>query len=285
MAKRNRSQGWQHAKISGHEYEQTFAKESMLPSSEIYLAVMTMAELDGVKGSLTGAVVAGEWVSDVFGALTPAKSDATLEYSCGSRHRISIKKPSASGGQAHLTKLDRFLRVLEIKGIAIPSEVKWVFQAFTGETNGMPIAQFAAGVEINSPIIKKHGMKAELYQNRLYPSTIEAQFPARWQTFRVWFEKNLPEITRLCFSTGYCSEVANHADCLFWGKTKRFYDLKRLILNMRGQKIEPSRRGYYAGSTITLPWGFLQPHRPGKSEGPYQLQFHYSMDEIASLSA
>lgn len=255
----------------------------MMSESEVHSAVRTFAEAKGVRGSLTGAVVMGEWVSDVFGALTPAKTDVTLEYSCGSKHRISIKKPSASGGQAQLTKLDRFLQALEIRGVDVPSDVRWVFQAFTGETNGTPIRLFAEGVRINSPIIKKHNQMAEIYQNRLYASTIEAQFPSKWQTFQSWFERRLPDITRMCFCTGYCSKPADHAESLFWGRTKRFYDLNILVSQMRGQKIEPSRRGYYAGSTITLPWGFLQPHRPGKSEGPYQLQFHYSMESISNL--
>lgn len=283
MAKRNRSEGWQHAKIAGHEYEREFADQSLRPSSDIHSAVMSYADAKGVKGSLTGAEVMTSWVADVFGAQTPAKTDVTLEYSCGSKQRISIKMPSASGGQAQLTKLDRFLEALEIKGIPIPDAVRWVFRAFTGETDGESIAHFATGVRIVSPVIRKHKQKAEIYQNRLYASTIESQFPEKWGAFKRWFEAYLPDITRFCFSTGYCRRPGDHADSLFWGKTKRFYDLDLLARKMRGQTIEPSRRGYYAGSTITLPWGFLQPHRPGKSEGPYQLQFHYSMEEVVAL--
>lgn len=255
----------------------------MVQGSRVQAAVLDIAALDGIAGTLTSAVISTSMVPDVFGTLTTPKSDATLTYSCGSKQTISIKKPSASGGQAHLTKVARFLHALQIQGVTVPADVSWVLESFTGETNDVPIVQFAAGVRINSPLIKKYGMPAELHQNRLYPSTIRAQFPGRWEVFSKWFEKHLPEITHLCFRTGYCADLLNHADRLFWGKTNCFYDLKRLIAHMDGNHIEPSRRGYYAGSTITLPWGFVQVHRPGKSEGPYQLQFHYSMQQLLEL--
>ena len=164
-------------------------------------------------------------------------------------------------------------------------EAEWVLRAFSGETGGISITEFAPGIILTGPVIKRHRKQAELYQNRLYASTMEVHCERAWKTFCDWFNESLPAITRLCFSSGYGHDKKDHAKQLFWGKTHQLYDLERLAERTHGYKIHPSRNGFYKGSTISLPWGFLQPHRPGKHEGPYQLQFHYAMEPILALLA
>jgi hypothetical protein len=162
-------------------------------------------------------------------------------------------------------------------------EGHWALRAFTGETGGISIKEFAPNATICSPMIRKHAMRAEDYQNRLYASTIALSYSRPWKALSSWLNSNMRFLTELVFRHGYSADVRGYADFIYYGCENRFIPVAKLAEKSADFRVGPSSRGYYAGSTILMPWGFLQVHRPGKDHGPYLMQFHHNYDQIAAL--
>ena len=287
MSGRDRSKGWQFAKLNGHRYETTFCdKVKKGIDKEFNEKLMECVKKLGVNDEPVDCDSSSgkSMVDDIFGGKTQSKKDITVKFQDDKVVNFSIKKPSTIGGQVHLSTLSRFLDAMEIiTGRPVPNEVKWVFRAFTGETEGNTIKEFTGGAKLHGPIIAKHNELAEIYQNRLYASTLEIEFSKKWDAFNSWFNGYMPEITRLLFSTGYCKNPEDFATILHYGNGCHFLIIDDLIKATKGREIYPSKHGYYKGSTLIMPWGFLEVHRPGKHEGPYQLQFHHNRDSILEI--
>jgi hypothetical protein len=223
----------------------------------------------------------------IFGDRTAAKTDVNVFVNEGNPLDISIKKPSTKSGQVLLCKLARFLSLIERKsGGPIPANVKWTLRAIFGETDGISIMDFAPEAKLLSPQIKRHKLQAEVYQNRLYPSTIAQSYPNRWNELKAWFSEHMAEITDCCFRSGMCDDNRDShvtAEFIYIGYLGKFYTTKSIIEASLPHVINYSQTGYYKGSTILMPWGFLQGHRPGENDGPYQVQFHWRGKDILEL--
>jgi hypothetical protein len=224
-------------------------------------------------------------VLDFTGNLkTQSKTDVEIMFDSGERLNISLKKPTVIHGQAHLTTLQRFLdRITFLRKEEIPEEVVFVFKAFTGETDGKNILEFAPEARMQSPRIKKHNLQAEIYQNRLYISTIQNSYPNQWKVFQEWFRENMQVITHVVLSSGYAKDERHFADAIYYGKENSFFDLRKIQDLSAGYTVDIKKSGYYSGSTLNMPWGYLQLHRPGKTYGAYQLQFHHDYRDIIKL--
>lgn len=285
--KRNRSSGWQYAKQDGHAFEDQFAN-MVLEDADLYGKLRSVAGLnEDVYPTHASTTHNSEMPISVFGDRTSAKTDVTVFLNMGEPLDVSLKKPSTDAGQVLLCKLDRFLRLIEVKsGKPIPRSVGWALAAFFGETEGMPILKFAPRAELLGPIMKRHSERAEIYQNRLYASTLASSYPEEWDELRAWFSANMDEITDCCFRSGMCADDMDQrstAEYIFVGCLGRFFTAKSLVDASRGCLISPSAGRYYKGSTIKMPWGVLQGHRPGKDSGPYQVQFHWKAKDIVEL--
>ncbi|MFQ3607889.1 MAG: hypothetical protein SNJ55_04580 [Chloroherpetonaceae bacterium] len=287
--KRNRSEGWKQAKRSGHEYEQEFAKRVLDAKSDEYSALMLFAEKRGIQAKpiSVDAKKGTQKVEDFTGSQkTQSKTDAVVLFENGDTLNLSLKKSSVTHGQAHLTTLQRFLdRITFLCGEKIPEEVTFVFKAFTGETDAKNIIEFAPEAKLKSPIIKKHNQQAELYQNRLYISTIQESYSRQWKTFQEWLRNKMSLVTHIVLSSGYAKNERDFADAIYYAKANQFFDLKEIQKLSAGYTVEKRDSGYYAGSTLTMPWGYLQLHRPGRKDGPYQLQFHHNYTDIIKLTS
>lgn len=284
---RGRSEGWRHAKISGHKFEQEFATRVLDSQSDEFKVLMRFAEEIGISGKPI-SVDSKKGVTKVIdftdNLKTQSKTDVSITFDSGNKINISLKKPTVVHGQAHLTTLKRFFeRINFFSDEKIPDEVVFVFKAFTGETDGKKILEFAPSADLKSPKIKKHNVQAEIYQNRLYISTIQKAYQEEWESFQQWFRKNMPLITKIVLSSGYAKEESDFADAIYYGKEKQFFDLKKIEKLSVEYNVDKKDVGYYAGSTLSLPWGYLQLHRPGKKEGPYQMQFHHDYRDIVKL--
>jgi hypothetical protein len=284
---RNRSSGWKYAKKDGHAFEDLFAHQVM-EDKDMYAKLRNVAGLGDdtypVSASTTHDRVMPK---SVFGDTTTSKTDVTVFVSEGAPLDISLKKPSTKSGQVLLCKLERFLRLIETKSKKpTPLSVRWALRAFLGETDGMPISKFAPNAIMLGPVIKRHGVAAELYQNRLYGSTLAASYPEEWQSLQDWFKVNMAEITDCCFRSGMCADALDErstAEYVFVGSLGSFFTVSSLVEASRDWVVTPSSSGYYKGSTLRMPWGFLQGHRPGKDEGPYQVQFHWVAKDMLAL--
>jgi hypothetical protein len=286
---RNRSSGWSYAKRDGHDYEDKFAIE-VKEGQSLYKKLCNVA---GIPNNVlpVDATTSHDRPKplSVFGDHTTSKTDVTVYLRKGGPLDISVKKPSTKSGQVLLCRLDRFVKLIEKKtGRPIPQNAIWALKAFFGETDGIKILEFAPKVKFTGPIIKKHRAFAEIYQNRLYASTLSQSYPKEWYSLQSWFRSNINEITDCCFRSGFCSDEADErstAEYVYVGCLARFFTVASISKASEKWEIIPSSNGYYKGSTIIMPWGFLQGHRPGEDSGPYQVQFHWRAKDIVRLLA
>ena len=287
MKQRDRSEGWKYAKLSGHAFEEKFIREVIKEDSEIHQALQKTLLRHGISENLVSAEDIGTTkMESIFGGRkTSAKADCTLYLEDGREVGISLKKPSTRGGQLHLTSLERFVNCFTHYGHPIPHEAYWALRAFTGETNGIPISQFAPRGSFTGPRISRYDTLAEIHQNRLYASTLMKYYEEEWNALEHWFSSNMKLLTEIAFSRGYCSDTSGYVDFIFYGCNNLFLSIDELTQLAAKETIKPSSNGYYAGSTILMPWGFLQVHRPGRKNGPYQLQFHHQLDAILRSKA
>lgn len=282
--KRNRSEGWSHAKRTGHAYEQEFAGHLQDARHEIsrQLIAMVSGETDrGLTIERADPTVGQILVPSIFpgGRPTNSKVDCIVWLSDGRQLNISIKKPSAETGQVHLVSLSSFLKSLRYHGAQYNEEIKYGLRCFTGETNGEDILQFS-GVNqmgLTGGLHSKSGRKLEIYQNRLFPSTMATHMPSVWAALSKFLDQNLELITSLAFVKGHAKN--QFADLLFYGCACRFIALPEFVRTASTSNIEISSRG----SCINFPWGFLQVHRPGRTTGAFQLQFHHQYKRIEQL--
>ena len=284
---RGRSEGWQHAIQDGHAFEDAFAKKIV----EDRLFFENLREIAGlpqgtypVKASTTHD---RPMPLSIFGDRTTAKTDVNVFINEGGPLDISIKKPSTDSGQVLLCKLARFLSLIELKsGKPIPANVRWTLKALFGETDEMSIMDYAPEAKLLSPQIKRHKQQAEVYQNRLYASTIANSYPQKWDDLKKWFTEHMAEITDCCFRSGMCDDNCDSlttAEFIYLGYIDKFCAVKSIINASLPHVVDFSQKGYYRGSTISMPWGFLQGHRPGENDGPYQVQFHWRGRDIVEL--
>ncbi len=285
--KRDRSAGWKHAKRDGHAYEDQFAHQVM-EDQDLYGKLRDVAGLSYGSFPVRASTTHNRAMpKSVFGDATTSKTDVTVFVSEGEPLDISLKKPSTKSGQVLLCKLERFLRLIESKSKKpTPPSVRWALSAFFGETDGLPITKFAPHAVMLGPVMRSRGIQAELYQNRLYASTLAASYPEEWQSLQGWFMENMAEITDCCFRSGMCSDALDErstAEYVFVASLGRFFTVSSLVESSCNCLVVPSSRGKYKGSTLRMPWGFLQGHRPGKDEGPYQVQFHWAAKDMLAL--
>jgi hypothetical protein len=205
--KRNRSSGWQHANKDGHAYEDFFAKD-IITNASLFGLLRETAELSEKTYPIKAVPTHNrEMPLSIFGDRTTAKTDVNVFVNEGDSLDISIKKPTTKGGQVLLCKLARFLGLIEHKsGKSIPTNVRWTLKALFGETDGMTIMDYAPQAKLLSPQIKRHKQQAEVYQNRLYASTIAMSYPQEWDDLKKWFSEHMAEITDCCFRSGMCDD-------------------------------------------------------------------------------
>lgn len=120
--KRNRSQGWKHAKTSGHRNEYA-VRDYLLGSQEA--ASDLHKRLFGYPAKLSSISLGGiheTSVPSVLGGKTKTKIDLLVQWRSDRLARISIKKSYT--GQAYLVSLERFLNGFEMHFGRIPVPVK-----------------------------------------------------------------------------------------------------------------------------------------------------------------
>ena len=110
MSGRNRSEGWRHAKRSGHSNE-AIIRQKLLEDKGY---ASTLSRRMGVLSSIQSVEVGGlneTSVPSIFGSATKSKSDLRIVFSDGTTKNISLKK--SEGGQVYLIGQDRFIEGYE----------------------------------------------------------------------------------------------------------------------------------------------------------------------------
>lgn len=288
MSSRNRSEGWSHAKRTGHSLEEELVEE-LRSRSDFAVALHRM--IYGAPGHLASIVGGGSSATHcrcVLGGKTPAKADMVLRWNSGVVTRISLKK--SEGGQAWLISTDRFVQGFGAQiGTLVPEVVQNMLRLFIGPIDiGTEVPRTVMGGSRQQHVISE----LEIRHQRLVASTLGYYYRRDWEATMLWLRNNAAEIASLCFARGLCADEIDQANYL-WYNTKnevgegeesvyQLYEVADIEAALR--RMPASRRVVVGprngGSTLIFPFGFLQMHRP---TGKNQMQFHHRLNSIRQL--
>jgi hypothetical protein len=270
MATRNRAEGWQHAKLSGHSNETIITEKINLDNN----FKDALAKRLNINSTLKLATVGGlneTNVLDVFGGKTKSKTDLVLEWGT-TKTNISIKKSAA--GQVYLIGVTRFIEGFEKQfDKTIPTDVK------------RGISLFIAGANDIQAILKEKslstGVKAQIRvyeqeKNRLTWQTLEKYNAELTDCLLDWFKSNIKDLALFCFQRGLAKNKEDWANFVWYHNEvdemvkDSLFNIDEMVEELASQKsiaqIVPGTVG--GGTTIKLPFGFLQWHQA-------QIQFHH----------
>lgn len=281
MSSRNRSEGWQYAKITGHSNEEKVTNLT-LNNKSIQDRLLNCMHLSNVN--ITNVKYGGlteKNVPCIFdGETTKSKTDMWIELSNNKSIKVSIKKDT--GGQVYLIAIDRFIKGYEIQyNETIPSDVKKAINLY-----------FGSDKEVNIPnIIQKYSYKNEklidlqIRKHRLVANTLKNYNEKLFYVLIEWFDKSSKNLFDFCFSKGLASNKNNYADIVWYINLVGDLELDTMINLKDTIKAIPKDTHYgiaNGGSTIQLPFGFVQWHSPTKVI-PGCLQFHHNYDKIINF--
>ncbi|MBP5517462.1 MAG: hypothetical protein J6X91_02205 [Bacteroidales bacterium] len=272
---RNRSEGWRHAKVSGHEneedVEQFFQHDDFRRHIEERLGVPRI-----VQATVGG--ICEKNVSSILGDLTKSKTDLRLVLEDGKNINISIKK--SSGGQVYLIGVDRFIAGFELhfKKI-IPKDVKEaLYLFFFGHTQTDKI--------LEDPTItgdlSTHALRYVKKRHRLTETLLRRYNSNMADALISWFNENKGLIADFCFSKGLAANKGDWADYVWYinllgeDSFDTIYPINDIVyaVDLSSDKVFYGNR--QGGTTIQLPFGFVQWHQE-------QIQFHHNLDKIVEI--
>jgi len=283
MVTRNRSEGWKHAKISGHANENDITNK--INNNNIFRE--NLEKKLNLKSSIKFAEVGGlneKNVEDIFGGKTKSKTDLKIILKDKKKINISIKK--SLGGQVYLIGVDRFLNGFEIQfKKKIDEDIKRAFKLFfSGANDILQIIDSA----VLSKIEEKKKIKIKKYEKRKKRIT--------WLTFEEynlqlslkfieWFKKNINDIFLFCFERGLSNNKEEWADFI-WYKNELMeneidfvFDIKKMYKTINNNQFKQMivQGSTLGGTTLKLPFGFVQWHQS-------QIQFHHNFELMNNLS-
>lgn len=274
--KRNRATGWKHAKLSGHENESTI--EKMIENDQEYQHAF-LEKLGKPTATIKHIQVGGLYEKDVEcvfpGEKTKSKTDMQIILDDNTIYNVSIKK--SLGGQVYLISDSRFMQGYEKQyNCIIPSKVKRAIQLFWGSADD------------TQQIINDFGTqkKYENHKHRLVADSIKVYDKSLYDELLAWFTNNVTNLVDFCFSKGLAKNPKDWAN-IIWYKNElgentvdRIFSIEEMsgfLAKNASQNTEYGTRG--GGTTIQLPFGFVQWHSPTKVI-PGCMQFHHSYEKI-----
>lgn len=271
--KRDRSTGWQHAKLSGHKNEDNITK-ILQEDTELQQRVLQCAYMqnetiiDIIDGGLNETHVVS-----VFGDKTKNKTDLKLILSNNKSINVSIKKSLA--GQVYLISAERFINGYEkIYGQEIPAKVKRAIKLYWGEDEDVNdiINRFA-----NETDAKKLAYQRK--KNRLVAETLIKLDKTLSDELLSWFDNNMYNIIDFCFSRGLAQDEFEKADIIWYKNTLKENDVDSMMW-LAEIKNKTFAKCYFGntlgGTTIQLPFGFVQWHKGC-------MQFHHKYEKVTQL--
>lgn len=272
---RNRDEGWKHAKISGHENEDAVYDE-ILENVELKNRILHAAHKENRK--IVSIDVGGlneKDVPSVMGDKTKSKSDIKVNLDNGETIGISVKK--SLSGQVYLIGIDRFIQGYEKQfGEQIPDEVKFGIRLYWGSDSKTDevIKEFSA-----------KNKKYELHKHRIVAETLKKYSSKVYDDLINWFSSNIINLFDFCFSRGLAASKDDWATLIWYKNDIGEVEIDALI-NIDDAKKCMENKAFYGtrtgGSTIQLPFGFVQWHSP-KKVIPGEIQFHHKYNEINNL--
>ena len=274
MKHRDRAQGWKHAKLSGHRNECLVAKLTK-ESIDVQNRLLQCAHITDATVDQVG--FGGLYETDVdcvLGGKTKYKTYMWLFLSNGKRLNISIKKYKK--GQVFLIGVDRFIHGYERQyNKKIDDKVKRAISLYFGSATD------------TLDVINKFGENKQLEtrNHRLVADTLKAYDKNLYNLLLEWFSNNIAELFDFCFAKGLASNSEDWAQIVWYknmvgeNKFDKMLYLEDFKSNIPHEAMYGTRNG---GSTIQLPFGFVQWHSPRKII-PGKLQFHHYYKKIKNL--
>lgn len=277
MEHRNRSTGWQHAKLSGHSNE-SLAKE--LLESDYNYASIFLARL-GLESERIHSISIGglheQSVPSVYGRKTKSKTDLKINCNSGNTINISIKK--SLGGQVYFVRANLFIEVFERQfHKTVPIDVQEAIKLFWAASDDAITIIQQYGDRTNSK-----SFDLQMRHKSLNATTLKNYDETLYYSMLQWFKDNIYELTKLSFAMGAVQDKNEWSDYIWYinlldehniDAVFNIEDICQAAVNYADSEI------YYGtsngGTTIQLPFGFVQWHQK-------QLQFHHSYDKICNL--
>ena len=265
---RDRSAGWTHAKLSGHQNEKEVCRKIAT-----FTSIKALNPAHTIKDAEFGGIAEGR-VPGILGKATKSKTDITLTWDDDSTTNISLKKSLA--GQVYLIKASRFIQGFEMHYEKIDDLVKMGLLLFFGEHPDV------------GRILSKHrspDRQIQAYQERkerLVWSTMMSFDRATAMALLGWFRAKIGTIADFCFSKGLAADSRDWARYVWYKNLMGEHDVDRLfaidgltaLCGQNSHLVEVGDRG--GGTTIALPFGFVQWHQG-------QMQFHHRFEDIENL--
>lgn len=276
MHTRNRSEGWQYAKLSGHQNEESV--EYRLNNDDIF-AREFLKRIGRSTMKIDSTSVGGLKevnVDSIQGGTTKSKSDICVTLSNNERINISLKK--SGGGQVYLVTVANFIDVYENHFGKISANIKRAIELFWGSATDTEciINQFGKNKRYEK---RKHRLVAEtlmVYDNALATALI------------AWVKNNIGNIVDLCFSRGAAKNNIDWAHYI-WYKNELgeegfddLFPIDQIKIQCENNKDMVRYGTRNNGSTIQLPFGFVQWHSPSKII-PGCIQFHHKYKLIKAM--
>lgn len=258
-------------KKKGHENEQKIAK--LLNTKKEYRALfcdkLGKSENDFVE-AIAGGGNAKQEVS-VLGGKTPGKTDVSVLWKDGSRTNISVKMRDA--GQVYLVSASNFIRVFQAQyQKTIPENVCRALRLFVGETDDSK--QILESMDISVDGEKARAIACR-HHHRLSFDVLRNYDEQMAEDLLAWLKKNIDLIFELCFSAGAVADRSKWSEFLWYKNLVDGNGLDYLVpisrimhsLMINNDRLAVQSGPKNAGSTITLPFGFVEYHQK-------KLQFH-----------
>lgn len=268
---RNRSEGWQYAKITGHLNEEDVAE---LLKKDLQFQKDFLRKIKKTDRKIENVEVGGKNeknVECILGGKTKSKSDLKIFLDDDSKYGISIKK--SLGGQVFLIGVERFIKGFEKQyEKKISNNVKEAISLFWGTSP--KVKEIISEYTVNK--------EYELKKNRLVSKTLLSYDSGLYNELLKWFSENIQEITDFCFSRGLAKNKEDYANYIWYSKEKgeNIFSLKELQNAVSTSEVTYGIKNF--GTTIQLPFGFVQWHSPKKII-PGQIQFHHNYKKITKL--
>lgn len=277
MEHRDRATGWQHAKLSGHKNENLV--KIRLDTDEEF-ANSLLKRIDRPSANIVRTTVGGLHetnVPGVNGRKTKSKTDLKVYLDSNEVINISIKKSLV--GQVYFIRAGLFIDTFEKQfNTQIPDDVC------------RAIKLFWAAADDAVDIIKEYGDKTvnkdyelQLRHKSLNATTLKAYNERLYKALLQWFSDNAYELAKLSFSMGAVYDRKEWSDFVWYinllgeNNTDDIFLIEDICNAVeKAAKSETFYGSSYGGTTIQLPFGFVQWHQG-------QLQFHHSYEKLKGL--
>lgn len=277
MEHRGRASGWQHAKLSGHKNEDLV--KNLLDKNENFQNSF-LSRIDRAGAKIVCTSIGGLHeinVPGVNGTKTKSKTDLKVLLNTNEIINISIKK--SLSGQVYLVSAQLFIATFEKQFHAkIPDDVQRAINLFWSASGDAVSIIEELGDRSNG---KNYSL--QLRHKSLNASTLKAYNEHLYNILLNWFVENIYAITKLSFAMGAACDRSKWSDFVWYinlldeNDTDDIFFIEDICNASQDVAIEETNYGsLYGGTTIQLPFGFVQWHQ-GK------LQFHHSYDKISQL--